>query len=686
MPRARVVEQFRSYFDRVQERLAQALAEETDDPERLRQHLQEALTARESLRQQLYQQPDLRQLSTVLEAPARDEWAAVTATVQTLPEQCVLHPAGRTLRPEGPALTIPLRALVLEHLEPPWPEHLEAASLRLRQAVLKSWSALEEVLEIVGYNLEAALDEIRAEAPGGDLRTRLEELALGSLQHAGRRLEESTRELEEALGAFREALAEEIRSDWRTLEQRLQAEMAQRAQWKRLRLRLQHQAGQWLYLAHQQGKRQWKALQAASRRILRRARQLVRWGQAAIGMGADTGAIDQVRAADVLLSIEEVRARLPLVYRRLFTFEPLDDPALFVGFELERRQIAGWYGRWCEGRSSSAVVVTAFPGTGMTSMLNVLTATVFAEARVCRLTLQERVRDEAHLAVLLAQALQLPETPDTLERVEAAIGQRFAREKPTVVLLDNLEHVLLCTYNGQQWLERLLILFARTDRHVFWVAGIARPAWFFFERTARNAVGLVQLCPLREPDRALLEQAIEARHLRSGLLLRFEPPARPSPVLRQRLRRASTPEAQQAILREVFFDRLYQEAGPNWRLALLYWLRSVQVEDGGLRVRPIAALTFDFLEQLSLEQAFTLKAFLRHRTLTLEEHQQLFRSTPAQSLFVLESLLNQHLIEPEKKEEAPMEGLQPGVRYRLVPFFVQPVRRVLQTRHILYEG
>lgn len=676
-----VVERFRNNLHQMQKQWTRALSDPGNDPEKLDSHVKEALDTREGLREILLGHLDLKQVNAVLDVPADREWAEVVAVLESLPEQCVLHSAD-SHRPGGPFQTLMLRRLILEHIRPPWPERLETPSSHLRRAILRSWSALEEILEIVGYNLEAAREEIETGGPPENLRSRLEELVLGSLQSAEKRLDESTREMDETLRAFLDTLNRQIQKDALALEQRFRIELGQKSLWKRLRMRVSHRTDQWLRRVHELRKRVDKTLETSSQQTLRKIHYLVRRGQAVMGM-SEPETVEPMRAADALLGIEHVRARLPLVYRRLFTFDPLDDPALLVGRDTELRQIMAWYNRWRRGRGSGAVVVTAFPGTGLTSTLNVLAVTVFADALVHRLTLHERVQDEGRLSFLLAQALQLPEAPNTLDGVETTIRKHLDHTKPAVMLIDNLEHVLLCAYGGQALLERLLMLFVRTDRHIFWIAGISRPAWFFFERMARNAVGLVQVLTLREPDRAQLERAIEIRHLRSGLPLRFEPPARPSPVLRQRLRRARTPEMQQAVLREAFFNRLYEEARSNWRLAFLYWLRSVQVDEGGLRVRAFIPLTFEFLEQLTLDQAFTLKALLRHRTLTLEEHQKLFRTMPVQSLFVLESLLNQRLIEPVNDTQE--EGVPSYVRYRLVPFFVEPVRRELRNRHVLYE-
>ncbi|MGI9174092.1 MAG: hypothetical protein ACR2GR_02075 [Rhodothermales bacterium] len=155
--------------------------------------------------------------------------------------------------------------------------------------------------------------------------------------------------------------------------------------------------------------------------------------------------------------------------------------------------------------------------------------------------------------------------------------------------------------------------------------------------------------------------------------------------MRQRLRAAKTPEARQAVLQSDYFDRLYRLTGQNVMLALFYWLRSSDFgEDGVLQVHPVQPLSFAFLSHFDLSRAFTLKALLHHNTLTLDEHNRIFRMEDEESIFILESLLNLRMIElVPGGAQADQDRIHPGARYRLNPLLLHPVTEYLRTQHIV---
>ena len=103
-------------------------------------------------------------------------------------------------------------------------------------------------------------------------------------------------------------------------------------------------------------------------------------------------------------------------------------------------------------------------------------------------------------------------------------------------------------------------------------------------------------------------------------------------------------------------------------------------------VRPLPALDFSFLESLDLTQNFTLKAFLEHQTLTLAEHDEIFRVTRQQSYHVFESLGNRHIIEalPRPEEARAISEVQDDIRYRIRPLLTGGVASHLASRNIVH--
>jgi hypothetical protein len=187
----------------------------------------------------------------------------------------------------------------------------------------------------------------------------------------------------------------------------------------------------------------------------------------------------------------------------------------------------------------------------------------------------------------------------------------------------------------------------------------------------------------------MVESLIINRHRRSGMTLQFVEPKDASALMRQRLKRAKTPEQFQSLLREDFFDRLWRASGQNVMLALYYWIRSAEFdeENSALTVRSLVPLRFDYLNDLTLDHAFTLKAFFLHKTLSLADHSRIFNTSAADSTVILESLLNSYFIEEvplaERTANADYHVKKHAV-YRLRPLILHPVTSFLQSKNIIY--
>ena len=104
-------------------------------------------------------------------------------------------------------------------------------------------------------------------------------------------------------------------------------------------------------------------------------------------------------------------------------------------------------------------------------------------------------------------------------------------------------------------------------------------------------------------------------------------------------------------------------------------------------MHPLAALDWSFLDSLDLMQSFTIKAFLEHNTLTLSEHDAVFRVTRQESYHVFESLVNRQIIEvaaePEEGDRT-VSRVVDGARYRLRPLITGAVARHLASRNIVH--
>ncbi len=651
-------------------------------------------------------------LDRAVEEAVAETRARLAEVVRPLPERVTLHSrlgpdqAGRL----GSAADVGLRGVVGELLGASFAERLTRSVEELRQPVLTALAEAEAVRDVVRFNLDTAIEDLEADALGEatgeaelvddegepDVIANARELTVDGLARAEERLGSVAVPLAEPWRAFVRRATEAFEASWTGLHDRVNAENLIAAGLLDLKARTSRTLDRLRQQAERLGARARFALQTWFRFGRIKAKRLVEMGQQAAGLAAQS-AVDRQRTLDALAEAATLHAGLPLVYRRLFSFAPLTDPTLFVGRAAELARLTKQAERWHAGLDTSALVVTAEPGGGRTSFLNVLQATVFGADAPARLALTERIETEAEIVGRLGAALGL-ET-DTFGALEEHILAGAAGER-AVCLVEGLEHLILRAPGGLDLIERTLICLSRTDTRVLWICTAVQPGWRFVERTAPQVSGLVDTLVLPPLSREEVEAALAKRHARSGLPLVFADPPEPTPLLARRLGKAETPEARQAVLRSEFFDGLYRAGGTGFRLALLYWLRAADFHrvDGEatadtLTLRPVRPLDFAFVGTFDLPRLFALKALLQHGTLTLEEHDRVFRTTREESYLTFESLHNLRLIQravgaearlaPRRNGSAAEMPVEEEARYRLHPLVVAPVTAALRARNML---
>ena len=625
---------------------------------------------------------------------------AVAALVEAQPETFVLHPLvaadAATVEPGEPYTldwTHDCRAVLDELLFDAWADALDPIGV----AAEAQGERAAEVRAVVQFNLGAALQDLQdlraARREGEADESFLEnarELALGGLDRALGLLANS-----ETAAPPAEALRRTWRATteaWTDLHDRLRAAGQTRAHVLRARGQLVRGAR---WLATETG-RQVRGATTQVRRTLhraqRQARRLVRLGHAAVG----TTPVDEAalrETVDALSSIDAVLADLPLVYRRLFSFRPLQDPDLLVAREADRAAVERHAERWRAGLTN-ALVLTGAAGSGRTSLLNVLRKTTFRTAQRHTLELTERIPSEAAFAEAVVQALNLSldeDGPLTLDAVAAHLRNQPVPDRLRVCVIEEFEHVFHRTVGGTALGARILNFLSETDTRVLWVVTTTDAAWQVVEASEPAAARLVVRHRLDPLDRSELETLIMTRHRRSGLPLDFTvPDEATAPILARRVKALDDPERRQALLRAEFFDQLHDACGQNVMLALFYWFRSVTLDadEGVLRVRPLRPVSFEVLDTFPLPHAFALKALLEHGTLTVGELAAVLEVDAGTSRSLLETLGNALVIAPADRVEGPgvfqFASVDRDTRYRIRPLLIQPVTRVLRSRNIVH--
>ncbi len=336
---------------------------------------------------------------------------------------------------------------------------------------------------------------------------------------------------------------------------------------------------------------------------------------------------------------------LPMIYRRLFRLQPVEDPRFLVGRDSELAALDEARRLWELGRAV-AVIIVGQRGSGKTSLLNCALIRIFPELGVLRGQFHNRIHDRQQMRNFLHDFFSI--APDEDLR-EALSSQR------RVVMLEEVERSFLRCVQGTEGLRELLGLIGDTCRSTLWILSMNASSFRFLNAAA----GMGQYFSHRinalavEPEH--IQSAILQRHNLSGLLLEFAPVVNGRTPLRRLRRLAGLQENPQTV----FFDSLYRQSQGVFRASFELWQRYIDRAEGGIlhMGRPEPPDYGPLVAGLSRDDLFTLQAVLQHGSLTVEEHAQVFGLSSESSRNRLERLIDREILEAEP--EAPGWRVRP---------------------------
>ncbi len=576
-------------------------------------------------------------------------------------------------------------------------ERIRVAHTPLSQALNETVGAAREIPTIVRFNLEAAVEELAQADPGTPDEdaapiSASRELTIGGLTRSADAVKASTDNLGPALFEAASRIDKAYNEGWVQLHNRIGLEGFMQEQFVDVLTRLRGRALETYDTSKDLARKGWYRLLSTFRLGRRQAKALVQMGQTALGV-ADRSEVEFRETLEAIVELDALLEGLPLVYKRLFSFRPVTDPALLIGRERDLELVSTQLNQWKRGHANGLIIVGPY-GSGHTSFLNVLRSEVLEGTAKHAIEIDERWTGEEAFAARVVTALKLDPSLESLREIRDHLTAQEPPEPPVVLTIEHLEHLLLRTIGGTNLVERILTFISRTDNRIFWIVTVTDYGWQLIEKTESAASKLVRHHTLTPYNRRSLEMLILNRHRRSGIPLHFEMPAEPSTLLKRKLTKAKNEDERQELLKENYFDRLVQICGQNVMLALFYWLRSIRLDrnDQLLYVRPARALSFSFLDEFGLNHAFTLKAFLEHASLTVPEHSAIFNMRDEESLEIFEALGNHFLIQQthgfDKLQAAahPLDStlIDETARYRIRPLLIHPITQYLRSKNIVY--
>ena len=628
---------------------------------------------------------------------------AINDAIDAQPEVFTIHNLDEKnperVDPDAPSQPVQWQSIVRETTAITLFDAWRAILPPVADAISNATTTASDVVGIVRFNLGAAVEELqdlvvarRRNDPDGEHLEAARELALDGLDRAATLLANAGQPMTDAAVPIATAVRSTSASAWARVHERVQAAGRPRAQVLRVQALTESYLKSATAYAQTTGREISIRLRRAFQLGQRGAERIVQMGQTAVGTGAvDERVLEETVTA--VITLEDELQEMPLVYRRLFSLRPVREPELLAGRDSDVQRITRHVEQW-ENGLPNALILTSDPGSGLTSLINVLSATVLRQSRRYTIDLTERLVGEEAIAAEFANALGMAQTglPSTLDELSQRIlDQDAGGGQLRVVFVEQMEHLFLRTIGGMNNLARVLEMMSCTDSQILWIGTMSRFGWQILTAHEPEAAGLIVSHTLSPFDRESIEDLIMRRHQRSGLTLMFDEPTDSNqPILSQRLTRADDEEEKQKLLRTEYFDRLHSLCGQNVMLALFYWFRSVRMtdDDTGIRVAPVSPIRFDFLDAFPIQRSFALKALIEHATLTVTELADVLQIPQNDARKLFEALGNAQLIAPAEAIGVPrayvFSGVQTGVRYRVRPMVLHPVVRHLRSRNIVH--
>lgn len=339
--------------------------------------------------------------------------------------------------------------------------------------------------------------------------------------------------------------------------------------------------------------------------------------------------------SDFLLESQFAIDSLPLIYRRLYRIEPLEDLELFEGREGELQQLNNAFESWKQGRFAATAILGEKWG-GLTTFVNYANWKGSYSYPVTRFSSNENRSTQESLITLLNQVFE-----ESFEKIEDAVNYLNNGSK-RIIILEDLQNLYLRKVGGFAALQMLFQLISSTYKNVFWITTGTIYTWQFLIK----AIGINDFfsysIELGELTKEQIVNIIWKRNRISGYNILFE--ASESLQSDKKFIKMSAAE-QQIFLKDEYFSHLNNFAKSNVSLALIFWLLSTKkVDQSEITIGSFKKPDLDFLSVMAMEKIYIIHALIMHDGLSVVHLSEVLNISIEKSKLNLFALLEDGII------------------------------------------
>jgi hypothetical protein len=342
------------------------------------------------------------------------------------------------------------------------------------------------------------------------------------------------------------------------------------------------------------------------------------------------------QVSDFLLEAQQSMNNLPVIYKRLYEIEPLEDMELFEGRQKEFEQVKLAFDNWQGGRYAATVVIGEKWG-GLTTFVNYTIAKSNFHFPIRRFLPNKNIYRENKFFDMLHSIF-----PDqSFEDIDEVVEFLNSGTKQ-VIVIEDIQNLYLRKVNGFTTLKLLCQLITRTYTNVFWIATSTVYTWSYLSKTIDVSEFFSYHITLGELSNEQVINLIWKRNRISGYNIVFEADQKKQS---DKKFLAMNKDDQQQVLMKEFFTSLNNFAKSNISLALLFWLLSTkEIDDESITISSFKNPDLHFLSILSSEKSHLLHTLILHDGLTEDQIYEVLLSNKVNIKLTLFELLQDGIV------------------------------------------